>query len=204
MTPPQVPPEAPPPLLPSAPLLPSLIALIGFMGAGKTTVGRLLAEKLGYDFVDTDDLIVARSGVPIADVFQRKGEAFFRRLETEALLSLASRSRTVMAAGGGAPGQESNQAFFRNHAATFHLRVTMQNARGRTQALGGAVRPLLSQEDSVVQRLYESRLLIYEALGQPVETDGRTPMEVVDQIIQLLRNPRESPRPVNRSSADTP
>ena len=204
MTPPQVPPEAPPPLLPSAPLLPSLIALIGFMGAGKTTVGRLLAEKLGYDFVDTDDLIVARSGVPIADVFQRKGETFFRRLETEALFSLASRSRTVMAAGGGAPGQESNQAFFRNHAATFHLRVTMQNARGRTQALGGAVRPLLSQEDSVVQRLYESRLLIYETLGQPVETDGRTPMEVVDQIIRLLRNPRESPRPANRSSADTP
>ena len=174
------------------------------MGAGKTTVGRLLAEKLGYDFVDTDDLIVARTGAPIADVFQRKGEAFFRRLETEALLSLAGRSRAVMAAGGGAPIQESNQAFFRNYAATFHLRVTMQNARGRTQTLGGALRPLLSQEDSVVQRLYESRLLIYEALGQPVETDGRTPMEVVDQIIRLLRNPRESPRPVNRSAADTP
>lgn len=186
------------------PSLPSLIALIGFMGAGKTTVGRLLAGRLGYDFVDTDDLIVARAGAPIADVFQRKGETFFRRLEAEALLSLAGRLRMVIAAGGGAPVPEPNRGFFRAHAVTFHLRVSMRNARKRAQAVGGPVRPLLAQEDSALQHLYENRLSIYEALGRPVETDGRTPEEVADQIMRMLRNPTESSLPASRGSADTP
>jgi len=175
------------------PALPPIIALIGFMGAGKTTVGRILAEKLGYEFVDTDDVIVNMAGAPIADVFRHKGEAAFRRMEAEALQSLAGHDRTVIAAGGGAPAQESNRKFFRTRVVTFHLRVSIANARGRAQRPGGPVRPLLSQEESEVQRLYNMRRSIYETLGRPVETDHRTPAEVAEEIIRLLRDPKPSP-----------
>lgn len=180
------------------PHLPPLIALVGFMGAGKTTVGRILATRLGFDFIDTDDIIVERAGAPIAAIFSSRGEAEFRRLEAEALQSLVGRSRLVIAAGGGAPAQEANRRFFASHAETFHLRVSMQNARGRAQLPGGPVRPLLSQGESAVQLLYETRRSIYESLGRPVETDGRTPYEVADQIIRLLRDPTE-----NRRTAET-
>ncbi len=175
--------------------LPPLIALIGFMGAGKTTVGRLLAGKLGYDFVDTDDLVVQRAGAPIADIFRDKGEAAFRRLETEALRSLAGRTRTVVAAGGGAPAQEANRLFFTASAVTFHLRVSMHSVRSRTGTTRGAVRPLLSRPDQEVQTLYDARRSIYEELGRAVETDGKTPLEVAEQIISLLGDPTESQGP---------
>jgi shikimate kinase len=181
------------------PGLPPRIALIGFMGAGKTTVGKILAESLGYDFIDTDDLVVARAGAPIAQIFRQKGEPAFRRLEIDALQSLAVRERAVIAAGGGAPAQESNRQFFRTRAATFHLRVSMENVRGRTRTPDGSVRPLLSQGDREVQALYDARLSIYEELGRSVETDGRTPLEVARQIILQLEGPTES-----RGSGETP
>ncbi len=164
------------------------------MGAGKTTVGRILALRLDYQFIDTDDLIVARAGAPIAEIFRQKGEAAFRRLEAEALQSISGRSRTVIATGGGAPAQESNHRFFRTSAKTFHLRVSMENAKGRAQGPGAAIRPLLSRGESAVQELYEARRSIYEELGHPVETDGLTPDEVAEQIIRLLGGSRESPQ----------
>jgi len=173
--------------------LPPRIALIGFMGAGKTTVGRILARRLDYDFVDTDDIIVQRAGAPIAEIFRTRGEAAFRRLETGALLSLAGRTRAVIAAGGGAPAQEANRQFFAYPAVTFHLRVSLPNARGRTRNPRGDVRPLLSQGEEAVHRLYDARLAIYEELGQPVETDDRTPAEVAELIIRLLGDPRGNP-----------
>ncbi len=174
--------------------LPSLIALIGFMGAGKTTVGRMLAGRLGYDFVDTDDLIIQRAGAPIADIFRDQGEPAFRRLETDTLQSLAGRTRTVIAAGGGAPVQGANRPFFASSAMTFHLRVSLRNVRARTRTPEGMVRPLLSQGNEALQQLYDRRRPIYETLGKPVETDGRTPAEVVEEIMGLLRGPTLSPR----------
>lgn len=171
---------------------PPLIALIGFMGAGKTTVGRILAERLGYAFIDTDDIIVRLASAPIAEIFRAGGEAAFRRLETEALASLAGRRRAVVAAGGGAPAEEANRQFFASHAATFHLRVSLRNARRRTGNPRGAVRPLLSQGDLAVRELYDSRRPIYEALGKPVETDDRSPAEVAELIMGLLSDPTAS------------
>ncbi|HTP58438.1 MAG TPA: shikimate kinase, partial [Spirochaetia bacterium] len=109
----------------------------------------------------------------------------------EALRSLQQRSRTVVAAGGGAPAQEANRDFFRMRARTFHLRVSMENARGRAQSPDAPVRPLLSQEETAVQQLFAYRRSIYETLGQPVETDGLSPQQVAEEIVRLL-SPRES------------
>jgi shikimate kinase len=181
------------------PDLPARLALIGFMGAGKTTVGKILALMLGYDFIDTDDIIAGMAGASIAEIFRQRGEPEFRSMEAEALHVLASRRKAVIAAGGGAPVQESNRQFFLSHAVTFHLRVSLVNARSRAQKPGGAVRPLLSQDEGTVLRLYESRRAIYEALGRSVETDSCTPSQVAGQIIRLLRDPRESRGPEETS-----
>jgi len=91
-------------LLPSAPSAP--IFLIGFMGSGKTTVGRLLADRLGWAFADLDDLIVRSAGLTVAEIFAREGEEGFRRRETEAVRGAAGRQRSVVATGGGAACRE--------------------------------------------------------------------------------------------------
>ncbi|RZO57122.1 MAG: shikimate kinase, partial [Limisphaerales bacterium] len=77
------------------------LALVGFMGCGKSSVGRLVARDLGFDFVDTDALIVERAGIPISEIFATEGEAAFRRLERETLAELETRTGQVIATGGG-------------------------------------------------------------------------------------------------------
>ena len=79
------------------------LALIGFMGAGKTSVGRLVADQLHFDYLDTDELIQSRTGRTIADIFKKDGEPAFRKLEEQLVAELAARERTVIATGGGLP-----------------------------------------------------------------------------------------------------
>jgi shikimate kinase len=89
------------------------IVLIGFMGSGKSSIGRLVAGRLGFQFVDTDSVIVKRAGLEIAEIFQRDGEEVFRDLETSALESLAHLQRCVIATGGGVVLREKNRALLR-------------------------------------------------------------------------------------------
>src|SRR3954454_23971388 len=96
------------PSVPTSP--PAPIFLIGFMGSGKTTVGGLLAERLGWPFADLDDLIVRSAGLTVAEIFAREGEEGFRRRETEAVRAAAAGRRLVVATGGGAACREDNLA----------------------------------------------------------------------------------------------
>ena len=86
----------------SFPANPSRIILTGFMGAGKTTVGALLAERLGWDFVDSDRIVEARAGMTVAEIFEKRGETAFREMEAAAIRDAASADRRVVALGGGA------------------------------------------------------------------------------------------------------
>ena len=163
---------------------PDRVILIGFMGSGKSTVGRLLAARLGWEFLDTDELVEARTGTAVTRIFRDQGERAFREQETEALASLEGKPRLVIATGGGAPAQPRNRAFFSSPAAVFHLRVSLEAVRERTR--GDAGRPLLSLSPSALLALYASRQPIYDAMGTSVETDGRTPEEVAKEIAALL------------------
>ena len=164
------------------------VALIGFMGSGKTTVGALLAARLGAELVDTDRVIEERTGLPVSRIFAESGEPAFRALETAVLDELRSRQGIVVATGGGAPLQSSNRPFFEATPDTFHLRVGLATARARASA-GGATRPLLSRDEAAVRRLYEERQSVYEELGRPVETEGCSPADVAREILRLLEDP---------------
>jgi len=173
--------------------LPERIILIGFMGSGKSSVGRILAERLGYELVDTDALLEERAGAPIPRIFREQGEPAFRAMESQVLAAVADRRRSVIATGGGAPAHPPNRTFFTRGDAVFHLRVSLKAARERTGE--NADRPLLAQDPESVRRLYQGRQSVYEELGQSVDTDGKTPDDVADEVMRLLRNPRRNYSP---------
>lgn len=162
----------------------SRVALIGFMGAGKTTVGRLLAGLLGWDFADLDALVEQEAGCPVAEIFRREGEAGFRRREAARLEALRSVERVVIAVGGGAPLRKENEAFFRGSDFCVYLRTPLETALGRIGTDPG--RPMLAGGREAAEALYEKRLPAYEAMGRAVDTDGKAPEQVAGEIAALL------------------
>jgi shikimate kinase len=165
---------------------PHRIALIGFMGSGKTTVGRLVAARLGYRFLDLDVLITENAGKSIREIFDEDGEDAFRQIESDTLYSVREMNRLVIATGGGAPIRQENQEFFENLAATFYLEVSFGeflNRTGRDNA-----RPLLDHSEKKLEKLYKSRVPIYRSLGQCIRTDSRRPQDIAAEILKKLEN----------------
>lgn len=163
---------------------PHRIALIGFMGSGKTTVGRLVAARLGYRFLDLDVLITENARKSIREIFAEDGEETFRRIESDTLYSVREMNRLVIATGGGTPARQENQEFFENLATTFYLEVSFKeflNRTGRDHA-----RPLLDHPKNDLEKLYKSRLPIYRGLGQRINTDSRKPQEIAAAILRKL------------------
>ena len=164
------------------------IVLAGFMGTGKTAIGRLLAEHLGLPFVDLDDVIRARAGVTIAELFERLGESGFRDLERTAVTDAARLSGTVIATGGGAP---LDRRSFAPLAASGHVVVLAAQADEIARRLAGdADRPLLRGGDpgARVRELLASRAGAYAALGPALDTSGRSAAEIAGELsAQLAR-----------------
>ena len=158
-----------------------MIVLVGFMGAGKTTVGRILAERLGTDFVDVDEEIERESGSSIAELFASGGEDAFRALEVEAVLRALASGAGVVALGGGAlTSAEVRSAL--SGATVVHLDVSPAEVRRRVGDDAG--RPLLAGD---LQTLFESRRPLYEeAADLRMSTDGRTPEEVASELATLV------------------
>ena len=166
------------------PHAPHRIALIGFMGSGKTTVGRLVASRLGYRFLDLDTLIVENARKSIREIFHEDGEEVFRQIETETLYSLREMHRLVIATGGGAPIRQENQEFFENLASTFYLEVSYNEFFKRTGQ--DHARPLLDRTEKQLKGLYKSRLPVYRSLGQRILTDSRKPEDIAAEILKIL------------------
>ena len=160
------------------------LVLTGFMGTGKTTVGRILADRLGYGFVDTDEVIESRSG-PIGEIFERDGEEAFRELERALAQELAGRTGLVIATGGRMMLDASCSACLERAAwvvcLTAHPDIIVERIGDTTQ------RPLLDVADTSarVQELLAERAEGYARFAS-VDTGGRSPDEVADAIMSLL------------------
>jgi shikimate kinase len=158
------------------------------MGAGKTTVGRALAGKLGWEFVDLDDIIQARDGRTIPEIFQNSGEGAFRSLEQQLLQELVGSSRvkaTVLSLGGGAFIDNTNQQLLReNEIPAVFLDASAEELFRRCQQ-PGVDRPLLGDRNGF-SALYERRRPAYMNAGFCIQTAGREIASIVDEIMTRL------------------
>lgn len=169
------------------------IILTGFMGTGKSTLGRRLAQRLGYAFVDTDDQIEERCGCTIAAIFADRGEAWFRQQEEALVRDLAGRQGLVIATGGGLVMNPDNVAALQASGRIICLSATPSEilARvGRQQQ----VRPLLQGENPLadIHQLLEQRQQVYRQFPQLVTT-GRSIDQLVDDLLGLLEVPPATP-----------
>lgn len=163
--------------------------LIGFMGAGKTSVGKLLAEKTGKRFLDTDDLIVQQIGLSINDIFAQHGEQHFRDLETNLLKALCDTAHgTVVSVGGGLPMRDENRVYLKKLGKVIYLSNSEATVIKRLK--NDTTRPLLKgSKDEVkekVHNLMASRKPLYEdAAHHVIQTDKLSKEEVVEKILAL-------------------
>ncbi len=160
-----------------------MITLTGFMGSGKTTVGRLLADSLGCPFLDLDDLVVKKAGKSIPDIFAQDGEPAFRQLEARLLRQTVEKyteTTAVLALGGGAVMTPSSASLLHEKTVCIYLRATLDTLLSR---LAGetAGRPLA--DDAMASRLAEREPVYEETAHVIIDTDGLSPDEVTDEII---------------------
>jgi len=162
------------------------IILVGFMGAGKSTVGRLLAKRLNRCFVETDDMVVAKAGKPIRAIFAEDGEAQFRGLEAELIPLLTLKQDEVITTGGGFPCRNGAMDALKSLGTVFWLTGDMDLLYARASKSGH--RPMLSQRTrEEVEALYRQREPYYRQADVTVDTTGLTLDQVVDRIISELR-----------------
>jgi shikimate kinase/3-dehydroquinate synthase len=163
--------------------------LTGLSGTGKSTVGRLAADILGWPFIDTDDLIARRMGRPVGQALSDIGEPAFRQLEAEALAAAASEQSTVIATGGGAVIAEGNRHLMRRTGLTIYLHTSVERAWQRLNRSmnhsDAALRPLLAGPDGQqkLEALYQARQRWYEEAELSITTDAQTPESVARQVI---------------------
>lgn len=167
--------------------------LVGFMGAGKSSVGRALARKLGTEFIDVDDRIEAAAGRTIGDIFQREGEQAFREKEREAIRDAVSAPGRVIATGGGAFLDAANRRLLKAYAPVIFLEVSPSTALERLA--GDTSRPLLQGEDreKAVMELMEKRLPAYREADFRVSTENVPASRVAEHIFLLLGREADGP-----------
>ncbi len=159
------------------------------MGSGKSTVGPLLAARLGWRFVDVDDVIEAEAGCAIAEIFRRDGEPAFRALEHATIARLAAGDELVLALGGGAIERAETRELLLHAPGTLlvHLEVRLETTLARCSGSEGT-RPVFADQANLAAR-YERRLPLYRMAHASVAADERTPEEIVDAIFGLAQMP---------------
>ena len=160
--------------------------LVGMMGSGKTSTGRPLAERLGYGFVDADAVIKQAAGCSIPEIFERDGEAGFRKLESQVLSAISQRHSLVVATGGGVVTQQENWGLLHSGIVIW-LDVVPDQLLQRLKA-DSTVRPLLQTDDpeAALNELLNERRPLYAEADLTVVINEETPETVADGILQLL------------------
>jgi shikimate kinase len=170
------------------------IALIGFMGTGKSTVGRLLAEQLHFMFLDTDELIEARTGKTISAIFAEQGEDAFRQIEKEVVRELGSRNRCIISTGGGLGANEANIESLKQHALVVCLWASPEKIWERVR--NQSHRPLLADPDpqAKIRQLLASREKCYKEADVLLNTEVRSLKEVVNKVLHQFQLARSDSR----------
>lgn len=171
--------------------LPCQIVLTGFMGSGKTTVGPLVAQRLGWKFVDVDDVIEAEAGCTIPELFRREGEAAFRERERATIARLAGGEALVLALGGGAIEDAETRAGLLGGPGTLlvHLEVELTTTLARCSGTEH-LRPVLADQANLAAR-YARRLPLYRTAHVSIVVDKLTPDEAAEAIIRAASSPRD-------------
>lgn len=164
------------------------IILIGFMGAGKTTIGQLLAEKLGRDFLDADQEIERKHGMPVTEIFKSMGEPAFRQMEKDYILELCHESREkVVSLGGGSFMQDEIRSACLDNGIVYHLDLTWESWKERFEDLIDT-RPILqSRSLEEIEELFNSRKRIYADNHRTVAVDALTPEQIADVMVEQVR-----------------
>lgn len=166
------------------------VVLIGFMGTGKTSTGKMLAARLGAAFIDMDQKIEEEAGMSIPEMFAQKGEAYFREREHELVQRLATRCHAVISTGGGTVKNPENIALLRKGGVIVCLSANVDTVLERTSRYG--TRPVLDGEDhgdrrQAVEKLMEERRGLYKQADFTVDTSDLSPMQVADHIVKFLK-----------------
>lgn len=176
------------------------LVLVGFMGTGKTTIGRMLARKLKFEFVDTDQLIELRIGKKIPQIFEERGEAAFRALEREAIETWVPRSHAVISCGGGLVMASGMLEKLKELGVVFCLFASSQTIYERVRR--NDHRPLLRGGDALarIEKLLAERLPVYRKAGTGVLTDNRSETEILKSILRTYWSSVESKAGENKHS----
>lgn len=162
------------------------IYLIGFMGSGKSTVGKVLAEELNYEFVDTDEEIEKETGMKIKDIFKEYGEEYFRDLERKKILELSKKRNLVISTGGGLPAKEENLNVMKNSGIVIWLKIdfdTFLNRVGNDEN-----RPLLKEDINKLKERFNNRKKYYsQADIVVINDDTKTVDETVREILEKIK-----------------
>jgi shikimate kinase len=163
------------------------VVLIGLPGAGKTTVGRLVAEQLHAAFVDVDAVIVRHEGKPISMIFAEKGEAAFRDLEQKEMSTALGNEPAIIASGGGWAAQPGAVTEAKAHALIVYLRTKPETSAQRSEPQG--TRPLLLGEDPMarIRQLAKERGPAYQQADETVDTDRKTVAQVAAEVVRLAQ-----------------
>jgi shikimate kinase len=162
------------------------IVLIGFMGTGKTTVGKIVSSRIGYEFFDIDQEIENSAGMSIGDIFNQRGEAYFREQETKVINRILTLSNTVISCGGGIVKYKCNRDMLKKYGTVFCLKADSNSIIKRTS---GTSRPLLvGKTKSEINQLIKARENLYEFADSCIDTTDKIPAEVASIIINLYNS----------------
>ncbi len=165
------------------------IILIGFMGVGKTSLGKLLASKLGRAFIDLDEKIERDANMTIPEIFEKHGEKYFRKLEKEAVKEVSQRRNIVIATGGGTVKDEENLQLLKNSGVVICLTTDAEEIFRRTEKRGE--RPVLdsggNERLETIKKLLAEREKFYNQADFQIDTTDWSPLQIVNEICDKIR-----------------
>jgi shikimate kinase len=161
------------------------IYLVGFMGSGKSTVGKILAEKLNMNFIDIDKLIEEKEGMKIKDIFEQKGESYFRELERKQIEAIVNQEGLVVSTGGGLGANLDNMNLMKKNGDVVWLDVSLNTVLDRLK--NDQDRPLLKQPTEKIKQLFEERKNVYRLANIRINADKKTPSQIVEEILTKIK-----------------